>query len=108
MSTARVRISPGDVDTWVFDWTDWLARKGEELGVTVTIASATWTATGGLVVLGAPGYPDPSVFDSSRQTRAWWDAGGLDVAETAVLTCTVVTSAGHERRASVTFEAVQR
>lgn len=108
MSTTRARISPGDVDIWVFDWTDWLARKTEEIGATVTIASAAWTATGGLVVLGAPSYPDPSIFDGSRQTRAWWDASALEAADTAVLTCKVVTSAGHERSASVTFEAVQR
>jgi hypothetical protein len=108
MSTAKAKISPGDVDTWTFDWTDWLSRKSEEHGSPVTIVSATWTVSAGLSVLGAPGYPAPQIFDGGQQTRVWWDASALTVTDTAVLTCTIVTSAGHERCASVALSAVRR
>lgn len=104
MST-RATIGPGDVDAWAFDWTAWLARKSEEQGVTVTIASALWTATGGLVVLGSP---PPAIFDSGRQARAWWDAESMSDGDSAELTCRITTSAGHEREATVVLDVRDR
>lgn len=106
MSTinARVKVSRGDVDTWTFDFSQWLAAKTEEMGASVTLVTATWSATDGLTVLGAPDYPDPAIFDEGRQVRVWWDAGELTGTQ-PVLTCAIVTSAGHERTASVAFDA---
>lgn len=105
MSVARATIGPGDVDIWVFDWSSWLARKSEEQGTAVTIDSATWTASDGLAVLDSP---PPSVFDSGRQARAWWDADGLALGASPRLTCRITTSAGHEREASVVFDVRAR
>ena len=105
MSTARATVGAGDVDIWVFDWTEWLSRKSEEQGTNVALATATWTASEGLDVLDSP---PPSVFDSGRQARVWWDAGLLAPGVTAQLTCRVTTTAGHEREASVVFDVRAR
>jgi len=102
MINARIKVGVGDVDHWSFDFTQWLALKSQELGVSVTIATATWTASGGVVILGAPGYPDPVIFDANRQVRVWWDAATL-TSLGASLTCTIVTTSGHERSATVTL-----
>jgi hypothetical protein len=101
----RSVIGAGDVDIWVFDWSDWLARKTEEQGMPVTIASATWTGSDGLIVRPSP---PPAIFDSGRQARAWWDAGACVPGVTVRLACRVVTSAGHERTATVLLEVRSR
>ena len=52
--TTQAQIGAGDVDSWVNDWTAWLARKTVEESTPVTIESSSWAATGGLVVADSP------------------------------------------------------
>ncbi len=105
MTTTRAQIGPGDVDVWSVDWTTWLTQKGVEEAATVTIASSTWTAEAPLVVAALPA---PSIFDSSRQTKCWWDASACVVNDIVTLTNTIVTSEGHERTLTVVMSVVSR
>lgn len=103
--TTQVQIGPGDIDTYTCDWTAWLARKTTEEGSAVTIASSEWTAEAPLVVAGSPA---PSIFDSSRQTKCWWDASACAEHDVCTLTNTIVTSAGHERSMTIVMTVVRR
>lgn len=108
MSAQREKIGVGDVDVWEVDWTEWLAKKNLEMGSTVTLASASWSTTGSLEVLGAPDYPDPSLFDSSQQARCWWSSASCAVGQSVSLVCAIVTSEGHQRTSTIVFDVVQR
>jgi hypothetical protein len=103
--TTQAQIGPGDIDVWVIDWTSWLTQKGVEEATTVTIASSTWTASTPLTVAALPA---PSIFDSSRQTKCWWDATDCDENTVVSLTNSIVTSEGHERSMTIAMYVVRR
>jgi len=105
MTTTKTQIGAGDVDVWSVDWTAWLTQKGVEEATTVTVASSTWTAEAPLTVAVSPA---PSIFDSSRQTKCWWDASACVVNDIVTLTNTIVTSEGHERSLTVVMTVVNR
>jgi len=103
--TTQAQIGPLDIDSWVVDWTAWLARKTAEESTPVTIATSSWTATGGLVVLDDP---PATVFDNDQQTKCWWDAGACAEHDVVTLVNSIITSAGHERSWTVVMTVVRR
>lgn len=105
MSIEQETIGVGEVDTYRVDWTDWLAGKAAEEGEPVSIASATWSVVGKLVVKSSPA---PEVFDSARQARVWIDATAMQPNEQATLTCSITSTAGHIRKTSARFVAAAR
>ena len=105
MSPRDLQTAPGETDAWTFDFGPWLDRKGEEQGETVTIASATWSASTGAEI---EANPAPTIFDSSRQIRAWFSVTSDPPPRTIRIQATITTSAGHVRTAAATFDVRSR
>lgn len=101
MSCELVEVGAGDADRFYLDWTAWLAVKTDEYGSAVSIASATWAATGAASIAA-------STFAGSITEVAFEVASAAVEGERPTLACTVTTSAGHRRTATVGLVVVAR
>lgn len=92
--------APSDVLPIWMEWKDWLAYEAKQLGLSVTIATSTWTATGVTI----DGSPAPAIdgtkarcWISGGSSSAWAESGPAN----AVLVNRITTDRGHDVSRSI-------